>query len=352
MIRIGIIGCNYGRLVQLPAFRRESRCSVVAIAGSEAVKAAAIAQASNIQHSFGNWRELVEHPEIDAVVIGVPPSLQPAIAIRSLQMGKPVFAEKPIAADRASAEAMVAAASASNLANMVDFSFCAIPAWSKAKELLEEGAIGRIRHVVVSWHVENYAARMRLRSWKTSAEQGGGALGNFVSHTFHYLEWMCGPIARLSAHLSGLPDAPDIETNASINLDFQSGASGSIVMSCAAYLGSGHRVEIYGENGTISLVNATPDYMRGFVLRLARRPAEFSLIEVEDSVDPRFPEDGRIAPVSRLASRFLDSIESGRPAEPGFAEGLRTQVLLDAARSSYSTGNWTDMRAQNRGASA
>ena len=47
---------------------------------------------------------------------------------------------------------------------------------------------------------------MRLDNWKAYGEDGGGALGNFVSHSFHYLEWLCGPISGLSARLSGLPD--------------------------------------------------------------------------------------------------------------------------------------------------
>ena len=82
-------------------------------------------------------------------------------------------------------------------------------------------------------------------------------------------------------------------------------------MSCASYLGSGHRLEFYGEDGTLTLVNETPDYMRGFELRLAQRPATaFAPIEVDDPVDRSFPADGRIAPVSRLAAAFLDAIDA------------------------------------------
>ena len=316
---------------------------MIALAGSDVTRTAAIAQASNIPVAFGNWMELVEHPDIDAVTIGAPPGLQPAIAIRALELGKPVFAEKPIAADLAGAEAMVGAALASGRANMVDFNFSAIPVWRKTKELLDQGAIGRLRHVTVNWNVENYATRMRTKNWKSNPEDGGGALGNFVSHSLHYLEWLCGSITRLSARLSGLPDEPAMETNAAVSMTFQSGAIGSIVMSCASYLGSGHRLEFYGEDGTLSLINPTQDYMRGFELRLARRPVALTRIEVDDPLDRSFPDDGQIAPVSRLASGFLDSIESGQRAAPGFAEGLRVQVLLDAARRANNAGNWVDI---------
>jgi predicted dehydrogenase len=349
VIRLGIIGCNYGRQVHLPAFRHDIRCSVVALAGSDAARTETLAREAGIALAFGDWKKLVEHPDVDAVTISTPPELQPPIAIRALSLGKPVFAEKPMAVDVAAADVMLAAASSSGRANMIDFNFSGVPLWQKAKELLDQGAIGRLRHVAVNWHVENYATRMRIRNWKSCGALGGGALGNFVSHCFHYLEWMCGPIAGLSSYLSGPPGDVDLETNAMIGLKLQSGAAGSIVMSCASYSGSGHRLELYGEDGALSLINPTRDYMRGFELRLARRPSDFSLIEVDDPLDRDFPEDGRIAPVARLAAHFLDAVESAKQAAPGFVEGRRVQVLLDAARASDKSGGWIDVRSENSG---
>ena len=342
MIRIGIVGCNYGRLVHLPAFRLDPRCTVVALAGSDAMRTAELAAAAGIPLAFGCWEDLVAHRDVDAVTIAAPPRLQPQIALRALALGKPVFAEKPIAACLADAEAMAAAAG--DLATMVDFNFSAVLAFRKAKELLDQNAIGRLRHVAVNWNVENYATRMRLQNWKTTGDDGGGALGNFVSHSFHYLEWLCGPITGLSARLSGLPEAPMMETNAALGLAFRSGAVGHLAMSCASFLGSGHRLEFYGEDGTLTLINPTADYMRGFELHFARRPATaLARVEIDDPVDGLFPADGRIAPVSRLAAAFLDAIVEKRTAVPGFAEGLRVQALLEAARRASNEGGWLEV---------
>jgi predicted dehydrogenase len=349
VIRIGIVGCNYGRLVHLPAFRLDSRCEVVALAGTDPARAAELARAAGIRLSFGDGIELVEHPDIDAVTIAAPPALQPAIALRALELGKPVFAEKPMAGDLAGAQAMARAAAGSSHTTMVDFNFSAILSWRKTKALLKQGAIGRLRHVAVSWNVENQTTRLRLKNWKAQGEDGGGALGNFVSHSFHYLEWLCGPISGLSARLSGPVDAPAMETNANISLAFRSGAAGSLAMSCASYLGSGHRLEFYGEDGSLTLINATPDYMRGFELRMARRPATaLTLVEVDDPVDRSFPTDGRIAPVSRLAADFLDAISQSRTAWPGFAEGYRVQTLLDTARRAHNSGCWLELEPDVR----
>lgn len=340
MIRLGIVGSNYGRLVQLPAFRADPRCEVVALAGSDAARTAERAREIAIPKAYGDWRALVDDSEVDAIAIATLPSLQPGIAMHALARGKPVFAEKPLANDLANARVLLEAAHASNVPAMIDFNFPPIAAWARAKDMLDAGAVGTLRHVAVHWHVENYSVRMRLRNWKTASTDGGGVLGNFVSHCFHYLEWFLGPLAGLDARISGLPGAPDLETTVTMALQFASGTPAGLSMSCASYLGMGHRLEFFGEDGTLVLFNPTTDYMRGFELYHARRPAAaLTRIPVEDPIDAQYP-DGRIAPVSRLAKRFFDAIENGTQARPSFADGYRVQVLIDAARRSHEQGAW------------
>ena len=349
VIRLGIIGCNYGRTVQLPAFRADPRCRIVALAGSDAARTAELAGSVNVDKAFGGWRELVEDDQVQAVAIATMPSLQAQIALRALELGKAVFAEKPLASTLDDAAAMLRQAKQSRLPTMVDFNFHQIMSWQRAKALLDDGAIGALRHVAVHWHVENRAIQLHLRNWKTMNDSGGGVLGNFVSHCFHYLEWFCGPITRLNAKLTGLPGDPDLQTTAAIAADFESGSLGSLSVSCASYLGSGHRVEFYGEDGTLVLHNSGADYMRGFELHYAKRPAPLVRVAVHDPVDAQYP-DGRIAPVSRLAAKFLDAVEGGVLTQPSFAEGYRVQRLIEAAQRSHRTGTTIDVAVGERGA--
>lgn len=346
MIRLGIVGCNYGRLVQLPAFRIDPRCKVVALAGTDAERTEKLAQESGIDAAFGQWMALVEDVNVDAIAMATPPALQPAIACRALALNKPIFVEKPLAADLDAAAAVVEQAKSSRVPTMIDFEFPEIIAWQRAKGLLDGGAIGDLRHVVVSWNVENAATRLRLRGWKSSRDAGGGVLGNFICHSLYYLEWFCGPLRGLSARLFRLRGRePDEESTAAFAFEFSSGAGGSLAMSCASYAGSGHRVEFYGEDGTLMLINETADYMRGFRLLHARRPGTLVSIEVSDPLDGGFA-DGRIAPVSRLAARFLDAIEAGTASAPGLSAGYRVQQLMAAARRSHDLGGWIDVRTE------
>lgn len=337
VIGVGIIGCNYGRNVLIPAFRTDPRCEVVALAGTDAARTAELARAADVARGFGDWRALVEDPAVHAVAVAVPPDRQPEMACCALALGKAVFLEKPLAADLAAAQTLLDLARRNAQPGMIDFNFPELPAWRRAKSALEQGELGRLRHVVVTWNVESQATRARLDSWKTCAEGGGGLLGNFVAHCFHYLEWFCGPITGLSARISRLPDR-DAEMNVVLALDFASGAAGGLQMSCASFLGSGHRLELYGEDGTLVLANPTGDYFRGFELMQGRR-ADGALrpVAVEDGGPDPFP-DSRVRPVARLVGRFLDACQGGGAPAPGFAEGFRVQCLIDAARRAHASG--------------
>jgi predicted dehydrogenase len=340
VIGVGIVGCNYGRSVLIPAFRTDPRCRVVVLAGTDAARTAEIARAEHVARGLGDWRALVDDPAVTAVAIAVPPDLQPEIAQRALDRGKPVFVEKPLAADLAGAHRLLAAARTSACATMIDFNFPELPTWRRAKEMLEEGAIGRLRHVLVTWNVENQATRLRLASWKT--RDTGGLLGNFVCHCFYYLEWFCGPIGGLGGRIFSLPGR-DTDGNMAIALAFASGAGGSLQMSCASFLGSGHRLEFYGDDGTLMLANPTADYFRGFELMHGHRTDQALRPVAVDATASDPSLDSRIAPVARLVGRFIDACERGGRPSPGFAEGYRVQQLIDAARRAHASGSWTDV---------
>ena len=324
VIGVGIVGCNYGRTVLLPAFRTDPRCEVVALAGTDEARTAELARAAKVARGFGDWRALVDDRAVAAVAVAVPPDLQPEVARRALDLGKPVFVEKPLAADLIGAKAMLDSARKGGRPTIIDFNFPELPSWRRAKELLDGGAIGPLRHVVVTWNVENQATRLRQNNWKTHGAGGGGLLGNFVCHSFHYLEWFCGPIAGLGGRIFPLPGS-EADGSLALALAFASGPGGSLQMSCASFLGSGHRIEFYGEDGTLILANPTADYFRGFELMHARRAdTRLQKIAIADAEMDQLA-DSRVPPVARLVRRFIDACEEGGLPSPGFTEGYRVQ---------------------------
>lgn len=336
-MKIGIVGCNHGLRVLLPAFRLDPRSEVVAIAGYDSAKTIERAKANNIPLAFSNWPELLTVAGLEAVAIAVPPYVQPQIVKAAFEQKLDVFAEKPLASSGASAEGLLRLSE--GFITAVDFMFPEILEWQTVKKLLDDGGIGRLRHVNASWQVETYAVANRVHNWKTNSKVGGGILGNFASHALHYLEWFCGPITGLTAQISTLPDDHTIETGVTLCLSFQSGAVGSCTINCGAYMGTGHRLEFYGEDGSILLHNPTADYVRGFSVWHSKRGSDdWGWVEGLEWTGVDTSVDSRIAPTGRLVTRFLDAIESGRSMSPGFTEACRVQELLETAGYSNQTG--------------
>ncbi len=344
-LRIGIVGLGYGQRVLIPAFRSTGRCDVVAVCVDSRERAQEIAGRLGVPKAYGEWQGLVGDPEVDAVVIATPPLLQPAIVTAAVAARKPVFCEKSLATSRIAAADVVAAVRRAGVANMIDFEFPMIHAWQRAKALVESGILGRLRHAVVLWQVETSTNRAGLDTWKTRAEDGGGVLNLFVSHAVYNLEWLLEPIARLSARLwhdDAGPGSGVNETGAVVSAALRSGTPVSITVSNNAFLGGGHRVELYGAQGTLVLDNASAGYVRGFRLWVGRRPDE-RLSEVPGVGEPDVRGDDRIGPVARLAQRFVAWIEQGIPASPTVEDGFRVQCVLDAVREAHQAGRWVDV---------
>lgn len=341
-VKVGVVGIGFGARVHLPAFQADRRCEVVALCASTEQRAAAAAARLQIPKAYGDWHRLAEDSEIDALAIAVPPALQPAIALAAAAGGKHVFCEKPVATSVDAAHAMLTAAQRAGVAHVVDFEFPEIDEWREAHRLLASGGLGQLRHVAVSWHVETYTNRMGLDSWKQRAENGGATLNSFGSHVFHYLEWLFGPIRRVQCHL--FPFAGREEAIVNLSLELLDGTPLSVSASTVASMGTGHRLEIYGDAGTLVLENPTGDYAAGF--RLLQGICSSGCLE---SVPGRAKggadasADGRVAAVARLVNRFLGWIVDGDPTEPSLQHGLRVQRLLDAARRANSAAAWVDV---------
>jgi predicted dehydrogenase len=343
-IRVGIVGAAFGRYGLSPAFRMDPRCELVAISAASIEHAQEAAKNQGIPDAVAGWEGIVHHPNIDAVAIATPPYIQPKIAMAALTSKKAVFAEKPLALCVQDAVSLYQMALSTRLANVVDFIFPELETWQYTKRLVREGAIGKLRHVGVDWRFESYDHQRRLHSWKTNSDLGGGALQHFASHSLYYLEWLFGPIVGLFSKLFSAPDLDQSgDTFVVLAAQFADCLSASLTLTNAAPFGSGHRLEIYGSDGSLRLVNAGRDPVRGFQLLIATRDqSSFREIALEPSVEPDSGIDTRVRPVSRLAARFLDWIGDDTATVPSFHEALRVQRLIEAAQQSAKSGRWID----------
>lgn len=156
------------------------------------------------QETDTDWRRVVERPDVDLVDICAPNNVHLEIAQAAAAAGKIIACEKPLAMDAAQGQQLVAAVAAAGKPNMVWFNYRRVPAIALAKQIVDEGRIGRVYH---------YRARY-LQDWTISADvpQGGntlwrldksvsgsGVTGDLLAHSIDTATWLAGPITSVAA---------------------------------------------------------------------------------------------------------------------------------------------------------
>lgn len=339
--RVAIAGLGFGATVHLPGFRSLADVEVVAIAGKSAANAKRVADSNGIAFGVGGYEQLLGvHP--DAVSIALPPKENAAAAEFFLKHGVPILCEKPIAGDMASAKRL--ADLSRQITHAVNFQFAELPAFCTARSAIQNGRIGRVRHIQTTWLVESYANRHQTQTWKRDSESAGGVLSLFASHVFYLVGWLVNPISTVSARLStegemwmnGNILSPD---TCQCWAELENEAIFSLTVSNAAPEMHIHRWEIIGESGSIVIENKSKDYMSGFTLTIFDRQGTHLI----DTGQVSGNKDGRIYAFASLASRFISSVRANTHTYPTLIDGYRVQREIDAMLSSNASRKIFDM---------
>jgi len=142
-IRVGVLGAGaWARNAHLPAFRRDPRCELVAIADPVDGRAAACAAEFEIPHALCSHTKLLERDDLDLIDVCTPSATHFALAMRAVEAGKHVLCEKPVADDFRDTKRAAALAREKGLKTKLGFTFRYSPAVQYAKALIDEGFIG------------------------------------------------------------------------------------------------------------------------------------------------------------------------------------------------------------------
>ena len=141
----------------------------------------------------------------------------------------------------------------------------------------------------------------------------------------------------------------ELETTVAMAMQFSSGALASLSMSCASYLGIGHRIEFFGEDGTLVLHNPGADYMRGFELWHGKRAA--ALVANRNrrpgrrKISRRSYRAGIAAGQTNFSTRSKAAVRGDAKLRRRLS---RADYMIDAARRSHSQGQWIDVTPSRR----
>ena len=350
-MKVGIIGASFARAAYLPALRHVDGTEVVALASARLESARSAAEAFDVPHAYDDWRAMLDAHAFDLVCIATPTVLHEPQTLAAIEAGAHVLCEKPTAMNAAEAARMLAAAEAAGRVHMIDHELRFNPNRMRIAELVADGELGEIRHVIISNIGKTWTdpASRSKGDWWSLAETGGGRLGANGSHQVDLLRWWLGEVAWVSGGAPVMvPDRLDPKTGepwtataddvAFFLAEMESGAIAQVFMSGVAAHTMGNVTQIFGSKGTLLLSN---DDER---LRFARLGEDFEDITVDDpnaalpGVNSGIWNVSVVALMRELVSAIREDRKPARGAT--FADGLANQMVLDAVRISGAERRW------------
>lgn len=173
MFRWGILStARIAREQLIPAIQDSENGVVAAIASRDEKRAAALARRINAPHAFGSYEEMLASDTVDGIYIPLPTAQHVEWAIKAADAGKHVLVEKPLAMTAAEIGGVIAARDRNGVVVAEAFMVFYHPQWHKIRELIADGAIGRLRHVQGAFSYHN----VDPQNMRNRPELGGGAL--------------------------------------------------------------------------------------------------------------------------------------------------------------------------------
>jgi predicted dehydrogenase len=306
-----------------------------------------------------DWREVVAREDVDVVDICTPGDTHMAVAVAAAREKKVVFCEKPLANTLAEAEAMLEAVRANGVLHMLCHNYRRAPAVALAKQIIEEGRIGRIYHYRGTY-LQDWLVRPDFpRVWRLEkAKAGSGALGDIASHSIDLARYLVGEVAEVSGLLKTFINERPAQAGASemapVDVDdaalalvrFEGGAVGTIEGTrFAAGRKNYNRFEINGSKGSLAF---DLERMNELELYVEEGPdSGFRTIIVTDAKHPYvsawWPRGHIIGYEHTFTHTVLDllkAVAEERLPSPNFEDGVRNQRVLDAIERASVSKKW------------
>jgi predicted dehydrogenase len=247
-IRWGVLStAKIGRVHVIPAIQQSQFGRVTAIASRDLARARTTAQELDIATAYGSYKELLADPEVDAIYNPLPNHLHVPWTIRSLEAGKHVLCEKPIAMSTAEAEQLAGVAAVHPESKVMEaFMVRFHPQWQTARQLVHNGQIGQLRTVQTFFSYHN----VDPKNVRNQRDLGGGALLDIGCYPITMARFLFdGEPRRVLGHVERDPKT-QVDRLTSAVLEF---FQGTATFTCATQLAPYQRTNIFGTAGRIEI---------------------------------------------------------------------------------------------------
>ena len=337
------------------------------VCGLEDAEAKAFAEKWGYQSHTTDWRKVIQDDNIDVVDICVPNNVHAEIAIAAAQAGKAICCEKPLALNAAQAQEMVDAVEKAGVPNLVSFNYRRVPAVTLAKQLIDEGRLGRIFHYranfLQDWTISAQVPQGGMATWRLDVKAAGsGVTGDLLAHCIDTAMWHNGPITSVCAltetfvkermHAETHKVEPvGIDDACTFFCRFDNGSLGNFESTRYA---RGHKAlytfEINGEHASIAWDLHDLHRLSYFDHRDDSIVRGWRSVHITDSDMPYMDkwwvpglQIGYEHTFIHQAADFLQGMAEGKPASPTFREALATQKVCDAVLASGKNQKWENI---------
>jgi predicted dehydrogenase len=374
-INIGMVGYGFMGRTHSNAFSQVSHFFdlpylpvLKTVCARNAARARAFAQTWGYDNVATDWRKLVDSPEIDLIDIASPNDTHAGIAIAAAQAGKMVMCEKPLGRNASEAEAMVNAVESAGVPNSVWYNYRRVPAVTLAKQMIDDGRLGRIFHYrakfLQDWTIAADVPQGGEGLWRLDVSvAGSGVTGDLLAHCIDTAMWLNGGIDEVSAmtetfiksrkhNLTGKVEPVGIDDASAFLARFH---NGSLATFEATRYARGHKAlytfEINGEHASIFWDLHDLHRLQYFDHRDEGRTRGWRSIHITDGDHPYMKhwwvpglQIGYEHTFIHQAADFLQAAAEGKSVSPTFREALQTDFVTDAVLQSAANRNWVTVR--------
>lgn len=329
-IGVGILGTGFGVTAHYPAWSSLAGVRVVGFASRDAERASRMSRQFELLITTGTQDAILTSPDVDIIVVAVPPAVQPTLIEAALESGKHVFAEKPLAPSVEEGARLVALAERKGLCHGVNFCLRRAPASALLKRTIVEGRIGKPWRAVVTWHRGHRAQKDLEWNWKCDAGLGGGVMNALGVHILDLLIWLFAEasggwgVRQVNIPRRRDPSGREHEVTAEDAVNVMVGFANKVMtfvsLDSTAIGGTGLSADIYGEDGSLHMRQASEHgALAGLSLSLTDKGGKtVALLSGDDRED-----DDQISLIRAMAHDFVKAVRERRAFSPSFVDGLR-----------------------------
>jgi predicted dehydrogenase len=271
-----------------------------------------------------DWRDALRDPQVDVIVAATPNGLLAEVGVAALESGRHVLLEKPMGRSVAEARRLEAAAASSGRQLKVGFNHRYHPGLARARDLVEEGAVGRLINLRARY---GHGSRPGCETeWRADPEQaGGGELMDQGIHVVDLFHWFLGlPAEAVAFTQTAVWRIDPLEDNAFGLFRWSTGPVAQLHVSMTQWKNR-FSFEIFGELGSLAVEGLGGSYGTERLVRTRRR-LEGGVPEVEEDCF-----DGPDRSWSAEWDDFVAALRAGRPSVHGApADGVAAMRMVDA----------------------